>query len=83
MLGLTRVQDPTSVLIVLNNPVVTMRALQEDHNISAERAAAIWELYVTESMRTTAGMRRTIVALEDLLTNPQANVKLLLDLLAL
>ena len=60
-----------------------MRALQEDHGIPADRAAAIWELYITESMRTTAGMRRTIVGLEELLANPKENSKLLLELLSL
>lgn len=76
-------QDPTSILLVLNHPAVTIRALQEDHGIPPDRAAAIWELYITESMRTTAGMRRTIVGLEELLANPKENSKLLLELLSL
>jgi hypothetical protein len=73
------VAKPSSAIICLRRPDIVSLSLAQHNKISANHAAALWELYTLAALRNTRRMPCAVVVYEELLAKPEAAIKKLVS----
>jgi hypothetical protein len=72
-------QAPIEAVLVFRNPLEVADSLASRNTLDGYRSIALWNTYVTESIRGSSGLRRHVMFYEDFLREPKLEVKRLLD----
>lgn len=62
-------------VICLRNPVDVAQSLEDLHDLPAEKSSTLWLTYVTSALQHSDGRPRLIVFYEDLMDNPQRELR--------